>query len=222
VDFREINQARHDWRPAGAKCALLRPTRRGGGRRSLRKPGAGVTLMETMIVILLASVLMAIGVPSYRYITYSNRVSSEVNALLGDLQYARSEAVKEGQNVTVCPPNTAQTACGASTSWQSGWIVFSDVNSNQTVAATSDILRVQPAFTSTPRDTFTSNLGLTFVSFNREGFATSFPSAAAATGYATITLHTTPQTSQWTRCVQIFTTGLMGTEKTTDPQGNCL
>lgn len=191
-------------------------------RRQFRlRAQSGMTLTELIIVMLIASVLMAIGIPSYRYVTYSNRVSSEVNALLGDLQYARSEAVKEGQMVTVCPANTGATACANGTSWQNGWIVFSDVNSNQTVAAAADILRVQSAFTSVPQDTFVSNDAVTFVSFNREGFATAFPAGVATGGYVTITLHTTPQASQWTRCVQVFTTGLMGTETTSDSQGNC-
>jgi type IV fimbrial biogenesis protein FimT len=181
---------------------------------------SGFSLTELIVVMLIVAILMALGIPSYRYVTYSNRVSSEVNSLLGDLQYARSEAVKEGQMVTVCPTSTG-TSCANATSWQTGWIVFSDVNSNQTVAAPANILHVQPAFNSTPQDTFVSNDTVTFVSFNREGFATAFPTGVATGGYVTITLHTTPQNSQWTRCVQIFTTGLMGTETTSDSQGNC-
>src|SRR6202035_4758940 len=148
----------------------------------------------------------------------ANRVSGRGNALLSDMQFARSEAVKEGQMVTVCP-STTQTQCVVnSTTWQNGWIVFSDVNGNQQVANATNILRKQTAFTSS-RDTFVSDNALSFVSFNREGFATSFPVTAA--GYVTITLHSTPNNSQWTRCLQIFFTGMMGTERTTDPQGNC-
>jgi type IV fimbrial biogenesis protein FimT len=184
------------------------------------KADSGFTMIELLVVIIIASVLMAIAVPSYRYVTYSNRVAGEVNALLGDMQFARSEAVKEGQAVTVCPSSN-QTSCAGSNTWQFGWIVFQDVNHNQTVAATTNILRVKAAFNGSPQDTFVSNDGLNFVSFNREGFATSFPAAAAGTGFATITLHTTPLASPWTRCLQIFTSGMMGTEKTTDPQGNC-
>lgn len=186
----------------------------------MRRTQLGMSLVELMTVISIAGILLAIGVPSYKYITTSNRVSMEVNALLADLQYARSEAVKEGQMVTVCP-SANQTACDAnSTNWQSGWIVFSDVNGNQQVAnpAATYILRRQTAFTS-GLDTFVSDNGLNFVSFNREGFATAFPVTAA--GYVTVTLHSTPANTVWTRCLQVFFTGMMRTERTNDPQGNC-
>ena len=194
-------------------------------RRGIRRQAhAGVTMMELLVVMVVAAILLALGVPSYRYVTYSNRVSSEVNALLGDLQYARSEAIKEGQTVTVCPVNvTPPTACATSSSWQTGWMVFSDINNNHILASTANILRVSAAFTGSPQDTFVANDNLTFVSFNREGFATALPTALSGTptGYATITLHTTPNSAQWTRCIQIFTSGMMGTEKTNDPQNNC-
>lgn len=180
----------------------------------------GMTLTELMIALLIGTILMTIGIPSYRYVTYSSRVSSEVNSLLGDLQWARSEAVREGQTVTACPADAAQAQCVTnSNTWQNGWIIFSDVNNDAKVANATDILRVSPAFRSHPQDTFTSDNGLSFVSFNREGFATAFP--AAGNGYVTVTLHTTPAATSWIRCLQLFSTGAMGTERADDPQGNC-
>jgi type IV fimbrial biogenesis protein FimT len=188
----------------------------------MKRAQHGMTMVELMTVVSITGILLAIGVPSYKYVTTSNRVSAEVNSLLSDMQYARSEAIKEGQMVTVCPSSGAgQTQCDVnSTNWASGWIVFSDVNSDQQVAnpAATYILRRQAAFTSS-QDTFTADNGLSYVSFNREGFATGFP--VTATGYVTVTLHSTPTNTQWTRCLQVFFTGMMGTERTSDPQGNC-
>jgi type IV fimbrial biogenesis protein FimT len=174
-------------------------------------------MTELLVTMGIAAMLMAIGVPSYRYVTYSNRVSTEINSLLGDMQYARSEAVKEGQAVTMCPASTDYSACVATTSWQSGWIIFQDVNNNQTIASSANILRVRQALSS--QDSLVSDNTMQFVTFNREGFATNFP--ATTTGYVTFTLHATPNTTQWTRCMQVFSTGMMNTERTTDPQGNC-
>ena len=180
---------------------------------------AGFTMTELLVTMGIAAMLMAIGVPSYRYVTYSNRVSTEINSLLGDMQYARSEAVKEGQAVSMCPANSDYTACAASTSWQSGWIIFSDINNNHTIASSANILRVRQKLSSNPQDTLVADNTMQFVTFNREGFATAFP--ATVTGYVTFTLHTTPNKAEWTRCLQIFSTGMMNTERTTDPQGNC-
>lgn len=176
-------------------------------------------MTELLVTMGIAAMLMAIGVPSYRYVTYSNRATTEINSLLGDMQYARSEAVKEGQAVTMCPASSDYTACVATTSWQSGWIIFQDVNNNQTIASSANILRVRQAFSSSTQDTLVSDNTMQFITFNREGFATAFP--ATTTGYVTFTLHTTPQQAQWTRCLQVFSTGMMNTERTTDAQGNC-
>jgi type IV fimbrial biogenesis protein FimT len=180
---------------------------------------AGFTMTELLVTMGIAAMLMAIGVPSYRYVTYSNRATTEINSLLGDLQYARSEAVKEGWAVSVCPASSDYTACVATTSWQSGWIIFSDVNNDHTIASSDNILRVRQKFASSTQDTLVSDNTMQFVTFNREGFATNFP--ATTTGYVTFKLHTTPTKTDWTRCLQIFSSGLMNTERTTDPQANC-
>ena len=122
------------------------------------KRQSGFTITELMVVVAIVAILMAIGVPSYRYITNSYRMSAEVNGLLGDLQYARSEAIKEGQTVTACV-STNGTACdgGANINWASGWIVFSDPNGNAAVDAGDTVLRVQAAFTGRIPDTFNAS-----------------------------------------------------------------
>src|SRR5215472_3186299 len=100
----------------------------------------GFTLTELMVAVSIVAILLGIGVPSYRYITNSYRVSSEVNGLLGDLMYARSEAIKEGQDVTLCASADGAT-CSGSTAWNAGWIVFS--NAANAAQPTGGILRQQ-------------------------------------------------------------------------------
>src|SRR3984893_16700788 len=88
----------------------------------------GFTLTELMVVITIVAILMGIGVPSFKYVTTANRVSSEVNGLLGDLQFARSEAIKEGQTVSACASADGATCSGAPPPpavGKGGWIVFS-------------------------------------------------------------------------------------------------
>ena len=165
----------------------------------------GFTLTELIVVIAIVAILMGIGVPSYKYVTTANRVSSEVNALLGDMQYARSEAIREGQTVTVCAANANGTDCAGvgNTTWQGGWIVFSDANGDQFVqAATEPVLRVKNTFAS--QDKFTSTVNA--VTFNREGFAVALPNAGVL-----VTLHDSSNTATYTRCLQIT---FVGTVKT--------
>src|SRR3569833_2550698 len=83
----------------------------------------GMTMGELLTVVSIVAMLLSIGVPAFRYVTTSNRVSAEVNGLLSDMQFARSEAVKQGQMVTVCP-SANQTQCDVnSTTWENGWLV---------------------------------------------------------------------------------------------------
>lgn len=152
---------------------------------------------------------MTIGVPSYRYVTASNRLATEINSLLGDLQYARSEAVREGQSVTVCAAqstNPASPSCAASgtAAWQSGWIVFEDVNNDGTIDSGDPVLRIQNAFASS--DTLVSSPATSTVTFNREGFA----HLGSAT--TVITLHESTGNSGYARCLDITQAGMMTTQ----------
>jgi len=178
---------------------------------------SGITLLELVTVMTIVGIIAAIGVPSFKYVTSSNRVASEMNALVGDLQYARTEAIKEGLPITVCASSNGTQCSGAgNTTWQTGWIIFPDLNSNQTVDAGETVLRVQNAFTKAfgGTDTLTSNDNFTALTFNREGFGST---NTGNTQIVTVTLHTTPAVSQWTRCLAITTIGMFTTETPTTP-----
>lgn len=172
----------------------------------------GLTMVELLVTITIVAILFAIGLPSYRYITNSNRATSEVNGLLADMQYARSEAVKEGQTVTVCPSTDGASCLTTSNVWNTGWIVFQDPNNSHTVDSGETVLRVQKGFTTTT-DSFTSDNNIDYVMFNREGFV--IAEQAVPNGYFTVTLHTTPTNQQWTRCLQISALGALTTERYT-------
>ncbi|HEX3842895.1 MAG TPA: GspH/FimT family pseudopilin [Steroidobacteraceae bacterium] len=173
---------------------------------------AGVTLIELLIVVILVAALMSIGVPSYRYVTTSNRMATEINSFLGDLQYARSEAAREGQYVTVCvaqSTNPASPSCAASgtATWQNGWIIFGDVNNDATVDANDPVLRIQNAFSS--GDTLVSSPATSAVTFNRDGFA------HLGNASITVTLHDSAANSLYSRCLDVSQAGMMTTRTNT-------
>jgi len=176
----------------------------------------GFNLTELIIVMAIVAILLSIGVPSYRYVTNSYRMSSEVNGLLGDLMYARAEAVKEGQWVTACA-STDGVTCSGSTAWNTGWIVFS--NPPNGAQPTVGVLRLQQKFTGTTPDSFNASNVVSAVTYNREGFATTavgFPST-------TITLHDQTANAAWTRCLLISAQGTLTTETPANsPSGTCL
>jgi type IV fimbrial biogenesis protein FimT len=165
----------------------------------------GITLFEMVIVIGIGAILTALAIPSFRYVNTANRIASESNALLGDLQFARAEAIREGRTISACVSQNGTGCLTGSTDWNSGWIVFIDVNGTGNVDNAADtILRVHAAFTGS--DTFIANNATSYIQFNRDGFA------AGLTNGTLVTLHASPPTSASTRCLAVTMVGLMQIE----------
>jgi type IV fimbrial biogenesis protein FimT len=156
---------------------------------------SGFTMIELVTVMGIVAILAAIAIPSYQYVTQSNRIAGEVNGLLGDLQFARSEAIKEGQTVQVCVSTDGATCAAGNTAWNDGWIVLSP--------SFTAPLRAQSTFLGS--DTLAGNT-ISAISFNREGFAAGLP------GGALLTLHAATPANNTTRCLSVTMIGLMVVE----------
>lgn len=70
----------------------------------------GVTLIELMVGLAVLSVLLTIGIPSFKNIIRDSRLTSQSNELLGSMMAARSEAVKRNAPVELI-----------SSDWTEGW-----------------------------------------------------------------------------------------------------
>lgn len=171
------------------------------------KVSAGFTLTELLVVITIVAILMGLGVPSYKYVTVSNRLSAEVNGLLGDMQLARAEAIKAGSSVTVCSSANGAT-CSGSTDWSGGWIVFTDPTDLGVVDPDEVVLRVQNTLHA--GDSLVDKGGaLSAATFNRAGLLSD--TGMAANGI-TLTLHDSTSNAAYTRCLWIASQGMITTE----------
>jgi type IV fimbrial biogenesis protein FimT len=91
----------------------------------------GFSLVELLVAIGIAAVLATVAAPSMVSLLDSVRLSSTTNLLYGDLNRARSDAIKRNQRVLICVRNTAGTGCSTtSTTWASGWLVCVDSDIN--------------------------------------------------------------------------------------------
>lgn len=189
------------------------------GLKSLSS-GRGITLIEMLTVISIVAIMAAVAVPMFGSVTKSSRVSAEINGLLGDIQLARAEAIKESQTVTICA-SADGASCSDSNSWQTGWIVFTDLGADQAVDNANDtVWRIQSSFPSNYY--LVSNTGVYAISFNPEGFAYQPPSAAPGNGLLnnmTFILHDPATNAAFTRCLRVSAIG--ATQIVLPPASGC-
>lgn len=144
---------------------------------------SGFTLMEILVAIALAAVFAAVAVPSYRRLVADNRITATMNGFAGTLAEARSEAVRRGETVIVCPSSDSTTTtptCNSNTGtadWSNGWISYVHAASHAGYAydpSQQDVLlRVHGAVGDGVTLTSTSGGGsvANYIGFNRMGFA---------------------------------------------------
>jgi type IV fimbrial biogenesis protein FimT len=61
----------------------------------------GLSLVEVLIVMAIAAILLGIGVPNMQTFILNNRLASATQEFYTALQFARSEAVRRGEQVTL-------------------------------------------------------------------------------------------------------------------------
>ncbi len=104
------------------------------------KKNSGYSLIELVVTVAIVGILVGVGLPSLTDFIKNDRLSTQINLLVGHMALARSEAVKRHVPVIICSSNN-QATCGGG--WDDGWIVFADLDSSGSFTAGEEILRVQ-------------------------------------------------------------------------------
>lgn len=105
----------------------------------------GFTLIEALVVMTISAILIAVAVPSFQWTIARNRISDATNSILSNLEYARMEATRRQNTVSMCrvvdpnatPPVCSSTAVGTfdGNDWAAGWVVFEKIPPNINAAA---------------------------------------------------------------------------------------
>lgn len=109
-----------------------------------RQPQRGVTLVELLITMSIVVILITVGVSGMRMLVKRNARATEVNTIVGHLNFTRAQAIMRAANVRVCPldPDDPSAGCDAAPtdgSWSDGYAVVE----LDAVGATVAVLRVQ-------------------------------------------------------------------------------
>jgi type IV fimbrial biogenesis protein FimT len=190
--------------------------------RTHRRATAGFTLIEMMVVIIIMALLLAWALPSYKNLVNQYRMSDELNQIQTDVELARSSAIRTGSTVTICPTlapaSTAATpACSGNNEWNTGWIVFSDNNNDQTVDPGDAVLRVHIGITG--GDTLVSEVdggaAVSTITFNQMGGTAAWGGTAAAPKQGQMVLNDSNNDTNMLRCLTISEAGMI---QVTSPQ----
>ena len=110
-------------------------------RRRTDRCQSGASLYEALITLSIASILVT-GGTSLHSVILDNSIKSQAGLLFADLQMARSEAITRRNRVTLCKSPDG-TGCSDDAEWRKGWIVFADLNENNTLDEDETVIHVR-------------------------------------------------------------------------------
>jgi type IV fimbrial biogenesis protein FimT len=88
----------------------------------------GFTLIEMMIAVGLTALLMGMAVPALNSFVNNARQTGAINDLVSSMHLARNTAITTNARVTVCA-SAGGAGCEVTT-WDQGWVAFTDQNNN--------------------------------------------------------------------------------------------
>jgi type IV fimbrial biogenesis protein FimT len=103
---------------------------------------AGFTLVEVLIGLAVAAGLLTMAAGALGAWIPRAQQRNQAEALVQALHHARSEAIKRGHRVGLCPSADGAT-CDAAGRWELGWLLFDDPDHDGDRRAGEAIVRVE-------------------------------------------------------------------------------
>lgn len=97
-----------------------------------------------MVAVAIVAILGMVAVPNFTGVLVRSNLRSLSADLGGDISFSRSEAIRLGSAVSICPAASSDgTACATDRDWKQGWIVFRELGTsiNGVIDAGETILR---------------------------------------------------------------------------------
>jgi type IV fimbrial biogenesis protein FimT len=82
----------------------------------------GFTLLELLVALAIGGALLFLGAPGWGSFIAEQQLQERADALLHALDRARSEAIKRGGRVYVCP-DAGGSCPGTAVAWENGWTI---------------------------------------------------------------------------------------------------
>jgi type IV fimbrial biogenesis protein FimT len=111
---------------------------------AMHHPVKGFTLIEALVVMVSAAILLAVAIPAWSHARAAANAGSVRAKLATSLLDAVRHSAMAGTEVVVCPASSSGL-CSGSTNWDSGWIVFADINGSRIPDLNETRLAIQEA-----------------------------------------------------------------------------
>jgi type IV fimbrial biogenesis protein FimT len=168
--------------------------------KKFHKNNKGISLLEVIVVMVIAGILSAVAIPSFITAIRNNRITAHTNDLTTGLMLARTEAIKRNTPVVMCRSSKAPTATTAADcasgsgngGWENGWFIYTDTTNPV-------VLMRRGAYTGAVTITGSNNLA-NRVGYNPQGLT-------GMGGYGSLTLSDGRAAPQGVRIICVTVTG---------------
>ncbi|MFL6659237.1 MAG: GspH/FimT family pseudopilin [Massilia sp.] len=137
---------------------------------------SGFTMIELMIVLVIAAILMLLASPEMRSLLQRLRLESAVADMAGAIDLARTQAIARGSRVQLVPLEPGGS------DWRQGWVVFIDTDNNRRPGPGEEVIASHGPLAQgiVVTFTFTGNSRPYYIAYNGAGRSCSDTSSLAA------------------------------------------